>query len=66
MSILSCPEGTQLIDNLAEAMLRQFELPSQTRSACEIALEMETAEDIQEATRHAADHLMRCPICRTH
>ncbi|WP_158792630.1 hypothetical protein [Granulicella sp. L60] len=66
MSILSCPEGARLLNNLAEAMRLQCELPAQTKSSYEIALEMDTAEAVQYATRYATDHLMRCPICRTH
>jgi hypothetical protein len=66
MSILSCPEGKLLIDNLAEAMRRQCDLSAKTTSAYEIALEMDTAEAVQAANRHATDHLMSCPICRNH
>jgi len=65
MSILSCPEGALLINNLAEAMRRQCELSAEPRSTYEIAREMDTAEAVQSATRHATNHLMRCPICRT-
>jgi hypothetical protein len=64
MSILSCPEGKLLIENLAEAMRRQCELPAESKSTYEIALEMDTAEAVQAANRHATDHLMNCPICR--
>jgi hypothetical protein len=64
MSILSCPEGTLLIENLAEAMRRQCELPAHTRSDHDVALEMDAAEAVHAANRHATDHLMRCPICR--
>lgn len=65
MSILSCPEGSLLIANLAEAMRRQCELPAETKTPYEIALEMDTAEAVQAANRHATDHLIKCPICRT-
>jgi NADH:ubiquinone oxidoreductase subunit F (NADH-binding) len=65
MSILSCPEGTQLIDNLSEAMRRQCEHLAEAKSMQEVAREMETAEEVCAATRHAADHLLQCPICRT-
>jgi len=64
MSILSCPEGALLIENLAEAMRRQCELPARNRSTHAIALEMDTAESVQSANRHATDHLMTCPLCR--
>ncbi len=62
MSNLSCPEGARLLNNLAEAMCLQCELASQSKSPYEIALNMDTSEVVQ----YAADHLMRCPICRTH
>jgi hypothetical protein len=64
MSILSCPEGTLLIGNLVESLRRQCELPGKTKSTSEIALEMDTAEAVQAAYRHAADHLVHCPSCR--
>ena len=35
------------------------------KSIEEIAREMDTAEAVQAANRHAADHLLACPICRT-
>ena len=62
---LDCPEGTLLLQNIAEAMRRQCELPAKFKSIEEIAREMDTAEAVQGANRHAADHLMACPICRT-
>jgi hypothetical protein len=65
MSILYCPVGALLLQNIAEAMRRQCELPAKSRSIEEIAHEMDTAEAVQAANRHAADHLMACPICRT-
>lgn len=65
MSIRSCPEGTLLLANLAEAMRRQCELAAHPASPHEIALEMDTAEAVQAANRHATDHMMQCPICRT-
>jgi hypothetical protein len=64
MSICSCPEGMLLIDNVAEALRRQCELPAPTASPDEIALEMDTAEAVIAANRHATDHLSQCPICR--
>ncbi|WP_433965698.1 hypothetical protein [Tunturiibacter gelidiferens] len=64
MSILSCPDGALLIGNLVESLRRQCELPGRTRSSYEIALEMDTAEALQAAYRHAADHLVHCPACR--
>ncbi|NYF89133.1 hypothetical protein RBB79_06250 [Tunturiibacter empetritectus] len=65
MSTHYCPEGTLLLQNLAEAMRRQCELPAKSKAIEEIAREMDTAEAVQAANRHAADHLMACPICRT-
>jgi hypothetical protein len=65
MSISYCPEGALLLQNIAEAMRRQCELPAKSKSIEEIAREMDTAEAVQAANRHAADHLMACPICRT-
>jgi hypothetical protein len=65
MSIQSCPEGSLLVDNLTEAMRRQCELPAETHSPYDISLEMDTAEAVQSAYRHAADHLVDCPYCRT-
>jgi len=65
MSIRYCPEGALLLENLAEAMRRQCELPAKSQSIEEIASEMDTAEAVQDANRHAADHLLACPICRT-
>ncbi|NYF51424.1 hypothetical protein [Tunturiibacter gelidoferens] len=64
MSIHSCPDAALLIGNLVESLRRQCELPGKTRSSYEIALEMDTAEALQAAYRHAADHLVRCPVCR--
>jgi hypothetical protein len=65
MSIRYCPEGTLLLQNLAEAMRRQCELPAKSKLIEEIAREMDTAEAVQDANRHAADHLLACPVCRT-
>jgi len=65
MSIRSCPQGILLIDNVAEALRRQCELPAQTASPEEVALEMDIAEALKAANRHATDHLSHCPICRT-
>jgi hypothetical protein len=65
MSIRSCPEGTLLLANLAEAMRRQCELTAYPASLYEIALEMDTSEAVQSANRHATDHMTQCPICRT-
>src|ERR1700759_1787070 len=65
MSIQSRPEGSLLVDNLTEAMRRQCELPAEAHSPYEIALEMDTAEALQSAYRHAADHLIACTLCRT-
>jgi len=64
MSICSCPEGVLLIDNVAEALRRQCELPARPTTPQEIALEMDTAEAVKAANRHATDHLSRCPVCR--
>jgi hypothetical protein len=65
MSIRSCPEGMHLIDNVAEALRRQCELPARTATPHEIALEMDIAEALKAANRHATDHLSHCPMCRT-
>ena len=65
MSVQSCPEGMLLIANLGEAMRRQCELPAHAASADGIALELDTSEAVQDANRHATDHIMKCPICRT-
>jgi len=65
MSILYCPEGALLLQNIAEAMRRQCELPAKSKSIEEIAREMDTDEAVQAANRHATDHLMTCPICRS-
>lgn len=65
MSIRSCPEGTLLLANLAEAMRRQCELAAHPASPHETALEMDSAEAVQAANHHATDHMMQCPICRT-
>jgi hypothetical protein len=65
MSVQSCPEGMLLIANLGEAMRRQCELPAHPTSADEIALELDASEAVQDANRHATDHIMKCPICRT-
>ena len=65
MSTRYCPEGTLLLQNLAEAMRRQCELPAKSKLIEEIAREMDTAEAVQAANRHAADHLLACPVCRT-
>jgi hypothetical protein len=65
MSIRSCPQGILLIDNVAEALRRQCELPAQTASPEEVALEMDIAEALKAANRHATDHLSHCPICCT-
>ena len=65
MSILYCPKGALLLQNIAEAMRRQCELPAKSKSIEELALEMDTAEAVQAANRHAADHFMACPVCRT-
>ena len=65
MSILYCPEGALLLQNIAEAMRRQCELPAKSKSIEALALEMDTSEAVQAANRHASDHLMKCPICRT-
>jgi len=64
MSTLSCPDGALLVGNLVEALRRQCELPSKTKSAYEIALEMDTAEALKASYRHAAGHLVHCPLCR--
>jgi hypothetical protein len=64
MSTHSCPDAALLIGNLVESLRRQSELPGKTKSAYEIALEMDTAKALQAAYRHAADHLARCPVCR--
>ncbi|MBB5344212.1 hypothetical protein [Tunturibacter empetritectus] len=64
MPILSCPDGVLLLGNVVEALRRQCELPGKTRSAHEIALEMDTAEALKASYRHAADHLVHCPLCR--
>jgi hypothetical protein len=63
MSILACQEGALLISNAAEALRRQCELPPNTGG--NLSLEMEIEEAVQAANRHVADHMMRCPICRT-
>jgi hypothetical protein len=65
MSILYCPKGALLLQNIAEAMRRQCELPAKSKSIEELALEMDTAEAVQAANRHAADHFMACHVCRT-
>ena len=65
MSILYCPEGALLLQNIAEAMRRQCELPAKSKSIEALAREMDTSEAVQAANRHAADHLMACPVCRT-
>lgn len=65
MSILYCPEGALLHQNITEAMRRQCELPAKSKSIEALALEMDTSEAVQAANRHATDHLMACPICRT-
>jgi hypothetical protein len=65
MSMRYCPEGALLLQNIAEAMRRQCELPAKSKLIEEIAREMDTAEAVQAANRHAADHLLACPICRT-
>jgi hypothetical protein len=65
MSILYCPEGALLLQNISEAMRRQCELPAKSRSIEALALEMDTSEAVQAANRHATDHLMACPVCRT-
>jgi hypothetical protein len=65
MSISNCPEGMLLIDNVAEALRRQCELPAETASPEEVALEMDIAEALKAANRHATEHLSHCPICRT-
>ena len=64
MSICSCAEGTLLINNVAEALRRQCELPAQADTSYEIALEMDVAEALKAANRHATDHLAKCLICR--
>jgi hypothetical protein len=64
MSICSCPEGMLLIDNVAEALRRQCELPTRPASPHEIALDMDTAQTVRAANRHATEHLSTCPICR--
>jgi hypothetical protein len=64
MSISSCPEGMLLIENVAEALRRQCELPALPVSPDEIAREMDVAEAVKAANRHATDHLSQCPICR--
>jgi len=64
MSIHSCPDAALLIGNLVESLRRQCELPAKTKSSYQIALEMDTAEALQAAYRHAADHLSRCTVCR--
>jgi hypothetical protein len=65
MSIRYCPEGMLLVDNVAEALRRQCELPALPASSDEIALEMDTAEAVKAANRHATEHLSHCPICRS-
>jgi len=65
MSVLYCPEGALLLQNIAEAMRRQCELPAKSKSIEALALEMDTSEAVQAANRHATDHLMACPVCRT-
>jgi hypothetical protein len=65
MSILDCPEGMRLIANVSEALHRQCDLPAQASSSEEIAREMDLAEAVRAASRHATDHLSKCPICRT-
>ena len=64
MSISSCAEGTLLIHNVAEALRRQCELPARLDSPYEIALEMDVAEALKAANRHATDHLAICLLCR--
>jgi hypothetical protein len=60
----SCPEGMLLIENVAEALRRQCELPARTASSAEIALEMDIAEAVKATNREATEHLSHCPICR--
>ncbi len=64
MSISPCPEGMLLIDNVSEALRRQCELPALPASPDEIALEIDAAEAVKAANRHATDHLAQCPVCR--
>ncbi len=64
MTICACAEGMLLINNVAEALRRQCELPSRCDSPYEIAAEMDVAEALKAANRHATDHLSSCLICR--
>jgi hypothetical protein len=54
-----------LLDNVAEALRRQCELPAESVRADQVTLEHNIAEAVSAATRRATDHLMQCPICRT-
>jgi hypothetical protein len=62
MPALICQEAKLLIDNAAEALRRLCELPA---DPTDNALQMDVSEAIHDANKHMADHMMRCPICRT-
>ncbi|MCU1323732.1 MAG: hypothetical protein JWM43_3381 [Acidobacteriaceae bacterium] len=74
MPLQACPEGSSLIANVAEALSRQCDLrsdiaspdASQGTSETELAGKREIALALRAANRRATEHLMKCPICRSH
>ncbi|CAN5529443.1 hypothetical protein BH10ACI4_BH10ACI4_34190 [soil metagenome] len=74
MPLQACPEGSSLIAHVAEALSQECDLrsettssiPSQSASEVEIARKREIAQALRAANRRATEHLMKCPICRSH